>query len=204
MLEVLALAIPLGISLSFIAGPVFFMLIETSISKGIRAAICLDIGVFLCDIFFIFIAFYSSVNWIDQLKDQFWLEIVGGLILIIYGSNQAIQKGRISRSRFRVKRVNYLQLIGKGFFLNFINVGIFVFWFAMVFLIHPKFGSSTLKTTLYFATLIGTCFIIDTIKIILAKQVRKKLTTRRLIVIKQVVGIIIIAFGIALIARSFL
>ena len=203
MLEILALAVPLGITLGFIAGPVFFLLIETSISKGIRAAIFLDIGVFLCDIFFIVIAFYSSVDWSNQLKDQFWLEIIGGLILIIYGTNEAIQKGRINRSRFRVKKVNYLQLIGKGFFLNFINVGVFVFWFALVFLIHAKLGSNTSKTILYFGVVLGICFIIDIIKIILAKQVRKKLTIRRLIIIKQIMGIVIITFGIGLIVRSF-
>ena len=50
-------AIPIGIVLSFTIGPVFFTVLETSISKGIKAAIFVDIGVILSDVLFFIIAF---------------------------------------------------------------------------------------------------------------------------------------------------
>ena len=37
--------IPWGVLLSFMIGPVFFILIETSILKGFRAAFVFDLGV---------------------------------------------------------------------------------------------------------------------------------------------------------------
>ncbi|NOQ92681.1 MAG: LysE family translocator, partial [Flavobacteriaceae bacterium] len=40
-------AIILGLSLAFMVGPVFFTLIETSITKGAKAAIIFDSGVVL-------------------------------------------------------------------------------------------------------------------------------------------------------------
>ncbi|MEY3438093.1 MAG: hypothetical protein RL265_678, partial [Bacteroidota bacterium] len=42
-------------------GPVFFVLLETSIRKGARAALALDLGVLLSDLVYILIAyvFYS-------------------------------------------------------------------------------------------------------------------------------------------------
>ena len=39
-------AIGIGFLLSVMVGPVFFVLLETSITKGIRAALALDIGVY--------------------------------------------------------------------------------------------------------------------------------------------------------------
>ena len=44
MIETIFIAISLGVILAFTIGPVFFILIETSITKGIRSALAFDIG----------------------------------------------------------------------------------------------------------------------------------------------------------------
>jgi len=49
-------AIGIGFLLSVMVGPVFFVLLETSITKGIRAALALDIGVFISDVLYIMFA----------------------------------------------------------------------------------------------------------------------------------------------------
>ena len=41
------LALPLGTLLAFTIGPVFFVLLETAITKGFRAAVAFDAGVLL-------------------------------------------------------------------------------------------------------------------------------------------------------------
>ena len=51
-------AIPLGILLSFSFGPLFFVLLETSISKGIKQAFFIDVGVVFSDITFFSIAYF--------------------------------------------------------------------------------------------------------------------------------------------------
>ena len=48
-----------GLILAFMIGPVFFVLLETAATKGFRAAICFNIGVFIADIAFIGIAYLS-------------------------------------------------------------------------------------------------------------------------------------------------
>ena len=60
MIEDILSGIPLGIFLSFMVGPVFFVLLETSALKGFRAALVFDMGVVLADIVFISIAYFSS------------------------------------------------------------------------------------------------------------------------------------------------
>ncbi len=57
MIQDILTAIPLGIFLSFLIGPVFFVLLETSAVKGFRAALAFDFGVILADIVFILIAY---------------------------------------------------------------------------------------------------------------------------------------------------
>ena len=57
-----------GCVLSIMIGPVFFVLLETSIKRGIKAAIAFDLGVLLNDIVYIFIAyvFYNQVAELSQ------------------------------------------------------------------------------------------------------------------------------------------
>ncbi|MEO5788179.1 LysE family transporter, partial [Gelidibacter sp.] len=53
--EVLS-AIPFGIILAFTIGPVFFVLLETSATKGFKSALIFNLGVMLADVLFIAIA----------------------------------------------------------------------------------------------------------------------------------------------------
>ena len=80
MLEAVLSGIPLGIFLSFLIGPVFFVLLETSAVKGFRAAFVLDLGVVSADIIFIFIAYFSSyrlikpkLNYLKTLQEALCL-----------------------------------------------------------------------------------------------------------------------------------
>ena len=75
----------IGFFMAFMIGPVFFVLIKTSILKGARAAIVFDFGVILGDITFMLIAYFGSRNLLEKIKDDPRLFIVGGLVLIIYG-----------------------------------------------------------------------------------------------------------------------
>jgi threonine/homoserine/homoserine lactone efflux protein len=60
----------LGIILSFMIGPVFFILLETSIIKGFRAALVFDLGVVLVMCFFIAVAYLGSYRLIQSLQDK--------------------------------------------------------------------------------------------------------------------------------------
>jgi threonine/homoserine/homoserine lactone efflux protein len=77
--------IPWGIFLSFMIGPVFFILLETSIIKGFRAALVFDLGVVLGDIVFITIAYIGSYRLITSIKDNSALFIFGGILMLAYG-----------------------------------------------------------------------------------------------------------------------
>ena len=85
MLTDLFTAVSIGFFLSFVLGPVFFVLIETSITKGFKAAVSLDLGVVLADVFFILFCYYTSKQLVDNINNQPGLFVLGGAILLIYG-----------------------------------------------------------------------------------------------------------------------
>ena len=138
-------AIPLGFFLSFMIGPVFFVLLETSVVKGFRAALIFDLGVVLADIVFITIAFFSSYRLIQSIKDDPALFIFGGLVMLTYGiisfvnNRKEAKKSKIDEiDPNELAKTNYFSLFIKGFFLNFINIGVLGFWLAILITIGPS------------------------------------------------------------------
>ena len=68
MLDDILTAIPFGIILAFTIGPVFFVLLETSATKGFTSAIVFDLGVIFADIVFILVIFKSTDSLLDKIK----------------------------------------------------------------------------------------------------------------------------------------
>ena len=75
-----------------------------------------------------------------------------------------------------VENNNYLGLFAKGFFLNSINFGVLAFWLAIVIAVSSNFQMDSGKVFNYFAIVVVTFLITDLMKILAAKQLKKKLT----------------------------
>lgn len=203
MLEDIQTAIPLGILLSFMIGPVFFVLLETGATKGFRAAIAVDLGVILADILFIFIAYFSSFQLLENLSNEPGLYVFGGMILLVYGIVVYVKKETKKKESKKIKG-NYLVLIVKGFLLNFINIGVLVFWLGVLIVVGPSMENDENRLIAFFTTMILTYFLVDVTKILLAKQLKKKLTPKRIRLVKKVLGVVLMICGIVLITKGFL
>ena len=200
--------IPWGIFLSFMIGPVFFILLETSIIKGFRAALVFDLGVVLGDIVFIGIAYLGSYRLIQSLKDQPALFIFGGVLMLVYGIISFIQLKKEEKintdiiDREIVKK-NYLSLFIKGFLLNIINIGVLGFWLAIIISVGPKLEMQTSRMMTFFISVIVSYLFIDCIKILLAKQLKTKLTPVNILKIKKGISIVMMVFGMVLITQGW-
>ena len=203
MLDIILFAIPLGLTLSVLVGPVFFILIQTSITKGARAALVLDIGVVLSDIFYIAIAFYSSKQLLEDLEDTPSLFLIGGAVIFVFGLSSVIKKDHIEYQGISTKKSDYLGLIAKGFFLNVVNIGVLIFWLGAMVIAGHKLNFEPVATTVYFGTVIATYLVVDLIKIALAKEFKKKLTDEILNKVKKIIGLILMFFGIMLSMKAF-
>lgn len=202
-------AILLGFFMSFMIGPVFFMLLETSIVKGARAAISFNLGVITGDITFILIAYFGSRSLLEKIKDDSRLFFIGGLILIVYGiiiflKKQENEETIIKNNSFEiVPKKNYKKLFAKGFFLNFINIGVLAFWLGAIVIVGPTLNMNQNLIFLYFSIVLLTYFSTDIVKIVLAKQLKNKLTPYVIFRIKKTIGVILIFFGLILFLKGF-
>lgn len=200
--------IPWGIFLSFMIGPVFFILLETSIIKGFRAALVFDLGVVLGDIFFITIAYLGSYRLITSLNDNSALFMFGGILMSAYGvisyiSLRKEKKVDTKKIDSEIIRKDYFGLFIKGFFLNIINIGVLGFWLAVIISVGPKLEMQNSRMFTFFAAVILSYLLVDCVKIVLAKQLKTKLTPSNILKIKKGISIVLIVFGVALITQGW-
>jgi threonine/homoserine/homoserine lactone efflux protein len=208
MINDILTGIPWGIFLSFMIGPVFFILLETSITKGFRAALVFDLGVVLGDIFFIGIAYLGSYRLIQSLKDKPALFMFGGMLMLAYGIISFIKLKKEGKIKYdlidkEIIKKNYVSLFIKGFFLNVINIGVLGFWLAIIISVGPKLELQTSRMMIFFTSVIVTYLLIDCIKILLAKQLKSKLTPSNILKVKKGISIVLIIFGVVLITQGW-
>jgi len=207
MIDDVLAAIPFGIILAFTIGPVFFVLLETSATKGFKSAIIFDCGVMLADIIFILIAFYSTNKLLDKIKDDPNFLIFGGVLLVSYGVISFIKTSQsfrlIVREYHRVEfKKNYGKLFLKGFLLNFINIGVLLGWLGFI-IIGNSITESKNGVIVFLSTILIVYFIVDLLKIVAAKTLKSKLTPRRIFKTKKIIALVILGFGILLLIQGF-
>lgn len=207
MLDAILAAIPFGIILSFTIGPVFFVLLETSATKGFKSALIFDLGVILADAFFILVAFYSTSKLLDKVKDDPSFLIFGGVLLAVYGFISFIKTSKSFRDIVRdyhtveIKK-KFGKLFIKGFLLNFINIGVLLGWLGFI-VIGNSLTETTQELWVFLGTILAVYFLVDLLKIAAAKTLKNKLTPRRIFKTKKIVALVIMGFGILLLIQGF-
>lgn len=213
MFELVLKGIVTGFILSIMIGPVFFVLLETSIRRGIRAAIAFDLGVFLSDVMYILLAyvFYAEVSALAQGKDQVLLKSIGGILFIIYGVYTWFKKPKemkVNEVGEVVQSVgDYAMLMLKGFILNIANPLVVFYWFSVI-----TFGAKTYSSEdphdssilFYLSIILITFFSIDMLKILGAKKLRPLVTDKLLVALNHLIGIVFVIFGIVLVLQGIL
>jgi threonine/homoserine/homoserine lactone efflux protein len=200
-----------GFVLSIMIGPVFFILLETSIKKGIRAALSFDFGVLLSDIFYIIVAyiFYSEVSSLTNGKNEGILKIVGGCVFLVYGIFNFLKKPNEHESKDAGKLVNntydYFMLFIKGFALNVANPLVIFYWFGVLALgAKNENPENSGYTFIYIFVILLTFFMVDVLKIIGAKRLRPYITSSVLKSLNRITGSILIIFGIVILMQGII
>ena len=207
MFDDILTAIPFGIILAFTIGPVFFVLLETSATKGFKSALIFDSGVMLADIIFIIVAFYSTNKLLEKIKDDPNFLIFGGVLLLAYGLISFIKTSKSFRAivkeyhKVEIKK-GYGKLFLKGFLLNFINIGVLLGWVAFIVLANSLTSSSN-GVVVFLSTILIVYFLVDLVKIVIAKKLKNKLTPRLIYKTKKIIALVILGFGVLLLVQGF-
>ena len=203
-------AILLGIVLSFTIGPVFFTILEISVSKGFKAAVFFNIGVVFSEVVFFAVAYASTSNLLNSIQENPSWKILGGVLLAFYAGITLLgmyqnkeKKEQQNLFKSPPPSPNLIKNLIKGFGLNIINFAVLVFWILIVANYAPGFQDSQYKMIVFFLVIVGTYFTIDLGKIYLAQQLKTSLTDSVIIKIKLIVNAIILIIGLVLIFEGF-
>ena len=200
-------ALPFSVLLVFATGPLFFLILETSITKGVKPAFLIDLGAVFADAIFVFVAFLGTKSLLADIKDNPNLYTLGGVLLLVYATISAITTIRkkneiIENDPIEPKGFHLFAYFLKGFFLNIINVGTFLFWFGLFVSIAPTLELEASRIIVFFSTVILGYLFLGFIKIVLAKQLSKTLTTPVIYKIRLLVCVLLVVFGIYFIIQG--
>lgn len=197
-------AVVFGFILSFSFGPIFFILLETSITRGIKQAVFMDFGVIVSDLLFFSLAYFGASK-IATEENQPALFLLGGVILTVYSVisfiNNVAKKNKIKKA-IAVEEKRLLKYAVKGFLLNIINVSCLVIWAGVVVWFGPKVEMSPVKIWTFFIVSVITYLAINVLKFLLSSRLKSKLTDKVLFYIRQGLNILILIFGIVLVFKG--
>lgn len=203
-MEIIFNGLKLGVVLTFLIGPVFFTIIQTSVEKGFRNGVLVSLGVSLSDVLYVGICYFGLVQFINDPDFRFYLAYAGGGILVLFGLYHLFIKSRRKMTAAldvasEKKKKTYRYFI-KGFIINGMSPMVLIFWVGAISIASLDFGyTKGFEFFIFFATVLGTVLSTDILKAFLADKLRTLVTHRFMVIINVVVGICLIIFGVRLI-----
>jgi|TARA_B100002019_G_scaffold130347_1_gene112049 threonine/homoserine/homoserine lactone efflux protein len=196
--------ITVGFFTAFIMGPVFWVLLETSITKGFKAAVAFDLGVMFADVCFIGVCYLGSFQLLEDDQNRQGLFVLGGTILLLYGLFSWVNRNKKSKDQPEIQesKENYFGLAAKGFAINILNVGVFIFWGGVTIVSSPASGKSFTSFVLFFSIVLLSYFITDLLKISVANRFKSLLTGKGIVIVNSLVSLILIVSGVVLILKG--
>ena len=196
----------LGMTLAVMLGPAMFTLIQTSIHRGMYRGVLLAAGIFLSDLALVFLCFMGAVQVIGNDRNYLMFGIIGGSILVVFGIVTFMRKINVTADNtlIDVKMPGPLTYIFKGFFLNFANPFVWIFWVSVMVTVTTSHSADQKATMAFFVGTLFTIFFTDIVKVIVASRLKRYLQPKVLIKVNHAVGILLVAFGIYLVVRTFI
>jgi threonine/homoserine/homoserine lactone efflux protein len=195
-----------GLLLSALIGPVFFALIQASLTNGFRYAAVLATGILISDLIYVLITFFG-IRYIAGFESfQTYLGLGGGLILIGFGISSIFKKkgSRPNSGGINLPRVKKRSAFAKGFGINGINPFVLLFWISIASLVQLKQSFTESDYVAYYAGILVTVFCIDLVKAFIAKKLSPLVTDRTLFWLNKFVGVLMIFYGLRMIWQTLM
>lgn len=207
MIAALIKGLILGLLLAVSVGPIIFAIIKQSMNHGHKGGYAFIAGISASDITMVIICNSFTVLIASLLKHEKIIAICGSVVLLALGIYSLFFKKPSTTEPHHVKEKVFKkhELLGlsiTGYLMNILNPGAIFFWLAWSAAILAD-SKGMIHPIWYRITVFGTCLIVvlatDFAKVIMAGTLRSKLTAKLMHRIDQVLGFILIVFGIVLI-----
>jgi threonine/homoserine/homoserine lactone efflux protein len=188
-----------GLLMMFFIGPVFFYLLQISLQYGSRSGMAAAIGILISDLSVAAICYFFASNLFENGDQQteFWLALIGGIILVVFGLGYIFKPKLPSAKPVEIKKMDYATFFTKAFLINFVNPFVFVVWIAMIGKANLTYDTQTEVIFFLIAALLGI-ITTDTLKVLGSKYLRRIIEPHFLIKLYKGIGILLIAFSLRL------
>lgn len=194
-----------GLTLTILLGPIFIVLIQSSIENGSKAGFIAASGIWTSDIIIVVLAlkFIQNISpYVQSGGFVFWVGLIGGFILIGVGMATFYKKAELEFEKKPMGKSGIFSYWVKGFMVNTINPFTFIFWLSTITTFVASRQLTAGQGWLFVGSIIFTIVITDSIKVLLAKIIRNRITLDYLVKINKIAGTALIVFGFILLLRS--
>ncbi|GAB4496366.1 MAG: LysE family translocator [Saprospiraceae bacterium] len=205
----------LGLSLSFMVGPLLFAIVQAGIERGFRAGLAVAGGIWASDVLYVLAVLYGleMLAAMTALPGfRFGAGLAGGALLVAFGvGNLWVKKSPPAKSApadtaddtsdSLRKNTAYSTYFLQGFLLNMINPFTVFFWIGIAGAVLIPNGWNSSQILIFFGGMLATLAVTDTLKAYAAKSIRRFLTPRHTRQMRQGIGVLLIVFGVVLVAR---
>ena len=215
----------LGLSLSFMVGPLLFAIIQASLERGFRAGLSLAAGIWTSDAMYILLV-YHGVDALAALTAlpnfRVWAGLAGGVVLIVFGLGTLLRRKIPTESDPPTTADRVLDVLDgpelpgvehnwmrwglpgywlRGFLLNTINPFTVFFWLGIASAVVVPDHWAPSETLRFFGGMLLTLIATDILKIYAAKRVRHFLTPGHTLWVQRAIGLTLLIFGVVLAIR---
>lgn len=187
----------LGLSTLLFIGPVFFYLIESSVSYGTRAGISAAIGIIIGDILYVILSLKGLRPVLESPSNQKWIAIIGGSLVVIIGLRYIFKPKSKPSAHLHLNKKGLLSISIKAFLLNFINPFVLAVWIGFITYNQAKFDTQYAVTVSLTTTLL-VIFLTDIVKVLLATKIKKAIIPKYFTIIQKVIGLLLLIFALKL------
>jgi threonine/homoserine/homoserine lactone efflux protein len=207
MFEPLVKGIILGLLLGISVGPIIFSILKQSLNNGHRGGYAFIAGVSASDVTLVLICNMFTNLFDAAMQHEMIIGIAGSGLLVALGiynfffrKVQTAENGMLLVNNLRKRDI--AGIFFSGFFMNTLNPGSFLFWFAATATItadSKQIAHPDQYRFIVFLTALLFNLASDTAKVLLANKIRLKLTPHNIHIINRISGFVLIGFGIAIV-----
>lgn len=191
----------LGLFLSAIGfGPILLMILESTLERGRIAGYIVSLGVFISDLFLIWVFLYFGKSLVPIVESKYFKPIIGsvggvalmamGLYSFFYAKAATVEKADASK---------LFTYFFKGILVNVLNPFALIFWFFAATVSVAKFDMY--NKWVYLMTTNIIVVLNDLVKAYFSGYLQKFIQSERMVTFKKIIGILLMVFAIVLFVR---
>lgn len=186
----------IGLGMIIFIGPVFFLLLNSSIQYGFKAGVAVALGIIFSDIVCVALCYFGLSSFILVQQYQFWIGSIGSILLFVMGVSYVLKKVSLA-SPFSIQPKRLSGFFLKGFSVNFFNPFVFIVWVGVY-----NYGQYTFtedrEVLIYISAVLAGILTTDLLKVFLSKKVKRFVSLQRLALFFKITGGVLILFSIRL------